>query len=61
MPHPEYERTELVHLCTVITRSSRPPSHAGSAFGRTWPPGATRGPGSSGEILVGYPRSALRQ
>lgn len=33
MPHPEYERAELVHLCTVITRSSRPPSHAESAFG----------------------------
>jgi hypothetical protein len=29
MPHPEYERAELVHLCTVITRSSRAESALG--------------------------------
>jgi hypothetical protein len=40
MPHPEYERAELVHLCTVITRSNRPPSHAESAGS---PEGSGRG------------------
>jgi len=45
MPHPEYERAELVHLCTVITRSNRPPSHAESA----------------GICTVGYPGSLRRR